>query len=148
MKISSILVKAPAKYARSFLYTETDENDLNYFIIYQTEVINRAIKQLHAYIERKRKEVLNVEAQLKYLRRLNHRQQALIIHALRHPFQEYTIASHQRSHGIAYGTARADLLELVNLELLEQGKRGKAMVFDVSVQLKERLMELSKKGLK
>jgi len=146
VSISSILVKAPAKYARSFLYTETDENDLNYFIIHQTEIISRAIKELHAYIERKRKQVLDVEAQLKYLRRLNHRQQALMIHALRHPFQEYKIASHQRSHGIAYGTARADLLELVELDLLEQGKRGKAMVFEANPQLQERLKELSKKG--
>ncbi len=148
VSISSILVKAPAKYARSFLYTETDDNDANYFIIYQTEVINRAIKELHAYIERKRKEVLAVEAQLKYLRRLNHRQQAFVIHALRHPFQEYTIASHQRSHGIAYATARADLLELAELDLLEQGKRGKAMVFEANPQLKERLMALSKKNRK
>lgn len=143
VSISSILVKAPAKYARSFLYTETDENDLNYFIIYQTEVINRAIKELHSYIERKRREILDIEAQLKYLRRLNHRQQALIIHALRHPFQEYTVASHQRSHAIAYGTARSDLLELVSLELLEQGKRGKAMVFEANQLLHERLKVLS-----
>lgn len=147
VSISSILVKAPTKYTRSFLYTETDENDLNYFIIYQTDVINRAIKELHAYIERKRKEVLDTEAELKYLRRLNHRQQALIIHALRHPFQEYTIASHQRSHGIAYGTARADLLELVALELLEQGKRGKAMLFEANQQLQDRLKALSGRSL-
>lgn len=139
VSISSILVKAPTKYARSFLYTETDENDLNYFIIYQAEVIHRAIKELHAYIERKRKDVLATEARLKYVRRLNHRQQALIIHALRHPFQEYTIASHQRSHAIAYATARADLLELADLHLLEQGKRGKAMIFEPHRQLQERL---------
>lgn len=146
VSISSILVKAPAKYARSFLHTETDENDLNYFVISQAEVINRAIKELHAYIERKRKELHDVQAQLKYMRRLNHRQQALIVHALRHPFQEYTIASHQRSHGTAYGTARADLLELSKLGLLEQAKRGKAMIFEANAKLKERLKELSKKG--
>ena len=58
------------------------------------------------------------------------------------------IASHQRSHDIAYGTARADLLELVELELLEQGKRGKAMVFEANQQLQERLKELSKEGRK
>lgn len=146
VSISRILVKAPAKYARSFLYTEADENDLNYFIIFQTEVINRAIKELHTYIERKRTEVLDAETQLQYFRFLNHRQQALMIHALRHPCQEYTIASHQRSHAIAYATARADLLELVSLDLLKQGKRGKAMVFEANQQLQERLKALSKRS--
>lgn len=143
VSISSILVKSPAQYARSFLRTETDENDLNYFIIHQAEVISRAIKHLHGYIERKGKEVLDVEAQLKYLRRLNHRQEALVIHALRHPFQEYTIASHRRSHAIAYATARKDLLELAELGLMEQSKRGKAIVYESKDRLKDRLKELS-----
>lgn len=33
ISISHILRKAPIKYARSFLYTETDDNDLTYFIV-------------------------------------------------------------------------------------------------------------------
>jgi len=49
--ISSILRKAPVKYGRSFLYTETDDNDHTYFIIAQTQVIRRAIHELHTYIE-------------------------------------------------------------------------------------------------
>jgi len=143
VSISSILVKAPVKYARSFLYTETDENDLNYFVISQAEVIIRAIEEVHAYIERKQKEVHDSEAQLKYIRRLNPRQQTLIVHALRHPLQEYTIAGHQRSYNTAYATARADLFSLVNLKLFEQNKRGKTMIFRAVSNLREQLHTLS-----
>ncbi len=139
VSISSILVKSPAKYAKSFLYTETDDNDLNYFIINQAEVITRAIKQLHSYIERKRKEVHNVEAQLRYMDQLNHRQRTLIAHALRHPYQKYTIASHKRSHRIAYGTARSDLLNLAELNLLRKMLQGKTMVFEAHSELHDRL---------
>src|SRR5205807_4829119 len=53
ISISNILRKAPIKYGRSFLYTETDDNDLTYFIVAQTKVIRRAIDELHAYIDRK-----------------------------------------------------------------------------------------------
>ena len=51
---------------------------------------------------------------------LNHRQIALLSHAVRHPGHAYTIRSHQRSHAVAYATARADLLELAGLGLLER----------------------------
>src|SRR5207244_7969430 len=51
VSISEILVKAPAKYAMSFLCTETDDNDVTYFLLYQCEVIRRAIASLHNYID-------------------------------------------------------------------------------------------------
>lgn len=129
VSISNILLKAPAQYARSFLYTETDENDLNYFILYQAEVIRRAIAALHTYIERKQRELQVVKLKTRYLHHLNPRQQAILSHALRYPAAEYTIESHRNSHKIAYATSRADLLDLVKLGLLRQGKRGKAMMF-------------------
>ncbi|MCA1809233.1 MAG: Fic family protein [Kiritimatiellia bacterium] len=143
ISISSILVKAPAKYGKSFLYSETDDNDLNYFIIYQTQVVNRAIKELHAYIDRKREEVKDVEAKLRFTRELNHRQQALIMHALRHPLHEYTVESHRTSHGSAYGTARSDLLDLYEKGLLTQKTRGRTMVFSAIADLGGKLKELS-----
>lgn len=145
ISISSILVKAPTKYEKSFLYSETDDNDLNYFIIYQAKVINRAIKELHAYIDRKRKEVKNVEAKLRFIRELNHRQQALIMHALRHPLHEYTVESHRTSHGLAYGTARSDLLDLLGKGLLTRKNRGRTMVFSAVNDLAGKLKELSEK---
>ena len=42
ISISNILRKAPAQYGLSFLYSETDDNDLTYFIVAQTKVIRRA----------------------------------------------------------------------------------------------------------
>ena len=36
--ISSVLTNAPGQYARSFLHTETDDNDLTYFIEHQLDV--------------------------------------------------------------------------------------------------------------
>ena len=44
VSISSIIHKAPIRYARSFLYTETDENDLTYFILFQLTVMRRESK--------------------------------------------------------------------------------------------------------
>ena len=54
LSISQILRKAPVRYGRSFLYTETDDNDLTYFIFFQLRVIERAVQALREYIERKK----------------------------------------------------------------------------------------------
>ncbi len=139
LSISRILKKAPSKYARSFLYTETDENDLTYFLAYHLGVVRRSIDDLRAYLERKTLEVHRVELLLKKEAHLNHRQLALLGHALRHPGARYTIESHRSSHNVAYQTARTDLLELASEGLLLQWKRGRSFHFSVPTDLKARL---------
>jgi Fic family protein len=139
ISISRILKKAPGQYGRSFLHTETDANDLTYFILYQLSVIRRAIDELQEYLSRKIAEVRQVDALLRQSVNLNHRQLALLSHALKHPGTRYTIQSHQRSHNVAYQTARTDLLDLADRNLLDQRKRGRTFYFSAPVNLAERL---------
>ncbi len=125
ISISRILRMATAKYAKAYLYTETDENDLTYFVLYQLQVIERAIDDLQQYLQKKVQEVRQVERLLRRSAELNHRQLALLSHALKHPDGRYTIYSHERSHNIAYQTARTDLLDLEKKDLVEKRKIGK-----------------------
>jgi Fic family protein len=142
VSISTILRKAPSKYARSFLLTETDDNDLTYFLLYHLTVILRAVDELMAYVERKVKEVRAAERLVKSAGRLNHRQLDLVSHALRNPDASYTVQSHRRSHDVVYETARSDLLDLVGLGLLVQSKVGKAFRFTPAPDVEERLAEV------
>jgi Fic family protein len=143
ISISQIILTAPIKYARAFLYTETDENDLTYFIIQQLDVIRRAMQELHSYIERKTTALRAVENRLRGITVLNHRQQALIGHALRHPHQRYTFRAHQMSHHVVYQTARTDLLDLEGRGLLTGRKIGKTWHFTPAKDLEDRLSRLS-----
>ena len=127
--ISRILRKAPAQYARAFLHTETDENDLTYFLLYNLAVIERAVKELHSYLKAKIAEIREVEQHLKQTAHLNRRQMALLGHAMRHPDHVYTVESHRRSNEVVYQTARTDLLELVAEGYLRQVRLGRAMGF-------------------
>jgi Fic family protein len=142
VSISQIILKAPAKYGRAFLYTETDDNDLTYFLLQQLNVIGRAIKELHAYIKRKTSMLQAIESRLRGMTILNHRQQALISHALRHPHQRYTISSHQMSHNVVYQTARTDLLDLEHHGLLIGRKVGRTWYFTASPDIEEKLSRL------
>ncbi len=146
ISISSILRKAPAKYARSFLYTETDDNDLTYFLIAQSTVIRNAVKELHAYIDRKTAELRDVESHVRALDLFNHRQVGIIRHALKYPGQRYTFVSHQTSNKIVYQTARSDLLELAERGVLEKRKRGRQLVFIAPIDLGARLLKLEREA--
>lgn len=139
ISISQIILKAPVQYGMAFLHTETDENDLTYFIIHQTEVMRKAVKELHDYISRKTREVEESHGFIATLAWLNHRQQTILSHALRHPGSRYTVAEHRSRHGIAYATARADLLKLADHQLLEKQTVGKEFVFRSPVDLLKRL---------
>ena len=142
ISISQFLRKAPVQYGTAFLHTETDENDLTYFIIHQAEIIRRALKDLHDYVARKSSETRACLDALQKHPELNHRQQSLISHAVRHPGFVYTIAGHGARQSVVYQTARTDLLNLAKLKLLEQRKAGRALVFvapkDVEFRLRSK----------
>lgn len=128
LSISRLLRKAPAKYARAYLHAEA-ERDATYFVLHQLHTIRQAIDDLTTYLKRKTREVRETEHVIKHAEDLNHRQIALIGHALRHPDAEYTIEGHRRSHAVVYDTARRDLMELVERRWFEQRKRGRAFVY-------------------
>jgi Fic family protein len=143
LSISRLLRRAPAKYAKSFLYTETDGNDLTYFILHQLGIIRQATEDLDSWLERKIGELRELEQRMHAEVGINYRQRALLAHALRHRSAVYTIQSHRRSHDVAYATARSDLLQLTQLGLLEQSKIGRAMIYRAMPDLEECLAALS-----
>jgi Fic family protein len=139
ISISSILRLAPAKYARSYLFTETDGNDMTYFILYQLAVIERAIKSLHEYLARKTSETRDVENAIQGSSALNHRQISIIEKALRDPGESFTIAAQQTRHRITYQTARTDLLRLEELGLMTKTRVANKFVFRSAPDLADRL---------
>ncbi len=127
--ISHEILKAPKQYYRAFLYTETDENDLNYFILHQLEVINASIHALKQHIERKRAEFDAIKHILGPGSGFNHRQLAILKHAIKYPQTTYTVAGHQQSHGTSYQTALNDLADLQRRGYFRRDKIGKAFAF-------------------
>lgn len=142
ISISHIIRKGPMRYERAFLYTESDDNDLTYFILYHLELLRRAVRELHNYIGRKTEELRRLESELRGMTELNHRQRDLIGHALRHPNQSYTFHAHQVSHNVVYETARRDLMDLAERGLLIQTKAGRVWRFTPAPDLEQKLARL------
>lgn len=142
VSISQILLRSPARYAEAFLHTETDDNDLTYFILHQTEVITRAVAALHEYAAKKAADLKQTDRLLRGLQGLNHRQQALLNHALRNASARYLIVGHQRSHAVSFPTARNDLFNLVERGLLYVTKEGRFNVFRPVSDLSDKLARM------
>ncbi|MBN1556160.1 MAG: Fic family protein [Phycisphaerae bacterium] len=140
--ISQMIRMSPAQYGRAFLYSETDENDLTYFLLYHLEVLMKSMEELHEYIQRKTAEIHATESLMKASLGMNYRQKALLSHALRHENAAYTFRSHQGSHDIVYQTARTDLLDLAERGLLQKTKTGGVFVFKPVPNLADTLQVL------
>jgi Fic family protein len=142
--ISTILRKAPGQYVRSYLKAETDNNDATYFVIYQLEVIERAISSLNQYITKKTVEVAEVEQLALSVPGLNRRQLAVINAAQRDPYRTFTIDEHMSQEQVTYQSARTDLLKLEELGLLTKARVGKRYEFRSSGNLPAQLRTLAK----
>jgi len=139
ISISHEILKAQKQYYRAFLHTETDGNDLNYFLLHQLEVIRASIESLKESLRAKHQEAEALRRNLGAGTDLNHRQIALLKHALKHPFAHYTVVGHQTSHGTSNQTAKNDITALEAKGLLTRGKIGKAFVYSPAVELSEKL---------
>lgn len=145
VSISRLLLRAPAEYGRSFLYTETDNFDATYFLLHQLRILRRSIEELLAYLVRKMAELRET---LGLLRRtdLNHRQVALLTNALRHEGAVYTVHSHSESHRVTRQSARTDLADLERRGFLERGVVGRRFDYYPAADLRSKLVAASAQG--
>lgn len=142
VSISRILREAPSRYSRSYIYSENDELDATYFVLYQLSVLRRAVADLHEYLRRKLKGIRATQSILRKSQHFNHRQLALINHALANPDANYTATGHARSHMVTRQTARTDLKELAEWGILDGVTSGRGVLYLVPVDIQDRLNEL------
>ena len=128
LALSRIIVKSPAKYARAYLYTEYDDNDLTYFIDYNLRAMDLALKSLKEYINRKIKERKNVFEIVKY-ENVNERQAEILKEFIMDTKKTITVKEMEMEFGIVRQTARTDLFGLVELGYLQEKYFGKKLVF-------------------
>ncbi|MFJ1600706.1 Fic family protein [Streptomyces sp. NPDC088261] len=141
--ISQILKNAPVDYARSYLHSEDDENDLTYFHLYQLQVLRRSIENLHKYLAEKTREVKALQKKIsRAAEAFNHRQIALLDYALKNPGASVTAQSHMSSHNVAYETARQDLIGLESRELFLKRRAGRSFTWTPVSDLDVRLHHL------
>jgi len=128
LSVSRIILDSKAQYAKVYLHTEFDKNDLTYFALYNLKCIHRALEDLKAYIKRKTSEKQRIIAMLRYTD-FNDRQIAIIQDLLEDDTTTFNVQQVQTRFNISNQTARNDLHILVEKEILETRKNGHKVQF-------------------
>lgn len=136
LPISRLIYRAPLKYARAFLYSETDDFDITYFLTYKANIIDDARRELREYIHAKQEQVNLARKMFSSDSRLNHRQREIVLRAARNPERCFTIYEQQQQSNVTYATARADFLKLVEWGYLKKTQVGKRFEFTADERLK------------
>ncbi len=140
MSISRIIKKAPAQYAKAYIYSEKDENDLTYFIKFKLKAIDSALSDLRSYLQRKVKEKKQLYKFLKIIG-VNERQANTLIEFDEEASKSMIIKQYQTKFGVVYQTARNDLLELTKKGFLEVRIVGKKKLMFIKSDNFDDLME-------
>lgn len=144
VSISKLIQEKRNDYDKSFVYTETDDFDITYFIYNQVETICRAVELLNEYVARKQKdfyEFMDWVDKSPISKKLKREQLEILKEAMRSPGREFTAKQMSDDFGITSNTARKYLNQLVELNLLVQStkKTGKAVVYLAPANLKSKL---------
>lgn len=131
MSVSRILLRSKKNYGLAYLFTETDENDLTYFINYNLSAIEEALHAMEKYIARKQKEQLDAMKLIQGIRDINLRQAEILKEFMKQPEKSFTIGEIMSTYNVAYDTSRNDLLHLTKLGYLQKTKMKNKFIFQL-----------------
>jgi Fic family protein len=124
MSISRIIYKTKTMYEKSFLYTEYDDNDLTYFILYNLRTMKKAFEELKLYLKRKTEESNGVLL-LATVRGITPRQAQIIKIVQENPNACLLVKEIENRFSVGNQTARTDLYALVKLGYLSEIQMNK-----------------------
>ncbi len=144
ISISHEIFMHSRRYYDSFLNTEEDENDLNYFIINQLETILSSINSLMEYARNSQKTKDKFRQYIETsLPSLNYRQRQVLLNFIQHPDTHTSVSIHCRTHNVVRQTARTDLSELVTLGLLYTENISREFIFKPKPDLEAQLRKIA-----
>lgn len=129
MAVSRIILRSKKKYGLAYLHTETDDNDLTYFINYNLNAIDEALHDMELYINKKQKEYSEALVLIRDIEDINLRQSEILKEFMKNPEKNFVIHEIMTTYSVAYDTARNDLLHLTELGHLEKIKMKNKFIF-------------------
>ncbi|MFA6329269.1 MAG: Fic family protein [Candidatus Micrarchaeia archaeon] len=126
--VSRTIKEAPAQYARAYLYTEYDSNDVTYFVRFNLHSLDKAVGMFEKYLEKTAQENKKMLETVRKNPKLNMRQADILI-ITNKGAKSITIQEMQERYRTTYQTARTDLLKLAKMGYLHKLRRGKEFVF-------------------
>ncbi|WP_297575901.1 Fic family protein [uncultured Deefgea sp.] len=144
VSISKLIQEKRSDYDTAYIYTESDDFDLTYFIYHQVDIVIKAVSSLHEHIDAKKNEFYEFMEWVEkspMSKNLKRGQLEILKDAVKHPGKIFTSKQAAMDFDINENTARAYLNGLVDDDLLvaTKSKKGKAILYLAPAGLRERL---------
>jgi Fic family protein len=144
VSISKFIQEKRGDYDKAFIYTETDDFDLTYFLDNQVNTIDKAVKSLYEYIDRKKQDFYEFMAWIDrsaVAKNLKREHLEIVKQAIKEPGREFTSKQVANDLDVTENTARSYLNKLVEKDLLvaAKSKGGKTVFYIAPANLKVRL---------
>jgi Fic family protein len=144
VSISKFIQEKRSDYDKAFIYTESDEFDLTYFLYNQVDMIEKAVRSLYEYIDRKKQEFydfMNWIESSSVAKTLKRGHLEILKEAVRNPGREFICKQVAIDFGTTENTARSylNVLSDKNLLIKAQSKAGKTVIYVSPANLRERL---------
>ncbi|MDF3012899.1 MAG: Fic family protein, partial [Cellvibrio sp.] len=134
ISISSLLKEAATQYGKSYLYTETDEMDMTYFIDYQCSVIMRAVAAFKAHCQKTIENIASFNTWLfnsGIYGKLSEKQKVVFHVAKSNPNTIFTARYIEEKLNCSYNTAATVLNGLIDLNLFDKRRDGKEWIYSL-----------------
>ena len=122
--ISTVIKNSRKQYENAYIFTEQDNSDLTYFLVYIANKTNIAFTQFQDYVETKKKKQKDIFSELNHLW-LNERQNKLLAYFLDNRKNYTNNSIHKNYYWIAIDTAKRDLEGLIDNWFLKKEKQWK-----------------------
>ncbi len=119
LSISRIIYKNKNRYEKTFLYTENDNYDLSYFILFNLVTMKKAYEELKSYLQRKISERNSITT-FTQIEGISLRQSYIVNIIKDKPDSIITVKEIATRFSITEKTARTDLRNLVKRGLMEE----------------------------
>ncbi len=122
--ISTAIKNSRKQYWNAYIYSEQDNYDFTYFLVYIANKTNQSFSEFKNYIQIKRKEQKSMFLELNHLF-LNERQNKLLIYLLKNNWAYTNNSIHKNYYRISINTAKKDLEELLQRWFLFKRRQWK-----------------------
>lgn len=129
ISVSRAIKQSRKGYDNAFLYSENDDNDMTYFMLYIAETFKKSILQFMEHFEKKMEEADELKKATSLLGKFNVRQIALLRYFLTHSDEYTDVITHQNKHGISRPSAYNDIKLLVKNGYITETRKGKRLVY-------------------
>ncbi len=129
VSVSRAIKQSRKGYDDAYIYSEYDDNDMTYFLLYVTEAFKKSILQFYNHFEKKVEEVNKIKKISSILQQFNVRQIELLEYFSNNSEEYIDVITYQNKNGISRATANNDLRQLSQEGYLTEAKRSKKLIY-------------------